>query len=192
MTVSTPSCRACHAPLGDPGLDLGLQPVLDEPVTAEIAGLIPLAPVRLRACRSCSLAQLDPAAIDRSNAPPSLASALDSPRHGHGRRRPGGMSDHIAGWAAGILAQTDLRPGALVVDIASGDGALLEPFMAAGMAVLGHELRWDLAAAANADGIRTIRMPSDPQRRRPSWPRRAARISPSSSTHWRTSTTSKD
>jgi hypothetical protein len=38
----------------------------------------------------------------------------------------------------------------------SGDGAALQPYAEAGMAVLGHESHADLAAAANADGLRTI------------------------------------
>ncbi len=66
------------------------------------------------------------------------------------------MADHIAEWSARLLAETRLPGGSLVVDIASGDGAMLEPFLAAGMAVLGHEPRQGLADAANAAGIRTI------------------------------------
>ena len=54
------------------------------------------------------------------------------------------------------LAQTRLPAGSLVVDVASGDGAALHPYAAAGMAVLGHEQYADLAEAANADGLRTI------------------------------------
>ena len=159
---------SCHAPLGDPVLDLGLQPVLDQPVAAEYRRPDPVGALSASSGRSCSLAQLDLASIDRSDAPPALASALDSPRHGHGRRRPGGMSDHLVGWATGFLAQMDLRPGSLVVDIASGDGALLEPFMAAGMAVLGDESRWDRPRRRMRTGSGPSRMPSVLQRRRPS------------------------
>ena len=145
--------------LGDPVLDLGPQPVLDEPVRPELAAAVPLAPLIVRICRSCSLAQVDAPTVRRGSTTgdDGVEGAIANARHGHARRRPGAMADHLAAWSAELLARTHLPLGALVVDVASGDGALLEPFRAAGLTVLGHEPRLDLADAANAAGFRTTR-----------------------------------
>ncbi|MBA2631930.1 MAG: methyltransferase domain-containing protein [Chloroflexi bacterium] len=158
MTAPALECRSCHGPLGDPVLDLGLQPVLDEPVPADRALAVPQAPVLVRLCRSCSLVQIDPpsAADGAGGDDAAIASALANAKHGHARRRPGGMTDHLAAWASSVLAETSMPKGSLVIDVASGDGVLLEQFMAAGMSVLGHASTPSLAAAANVAGIRTI------------------------------------
>jgi hypothetical protein len=66
------------------------------------------------------------------------------------------MADHLVAWSADVLGRTRLPAGSLVVDIASGDGALLDPFRDAGMTVLGHEPRPELADAARASGVPTI------------------------------------
>jgi SAM-dependent methyltransferase len=143
--------------LGDPVLDLGRQPVLDEPVRPELAASVPLAPLIVRICTSCSLAQVDTPVVRRGSTAGGggVAGAIADARHGHARRRPGAMADHLAAWSTELLARTRLPTGALVVDVGSGDGALLEPFRVAGLAVLGHETREDLADAANAAGLRT-------------------------------------
>jgi hypothetical protein len=153
-TGSGARCRACAYPLGAPDLDLGPQPLLDDPVAPIAASSIPLVPVRIALCRSCGLAQL--CAVPRPViSDPAVAATLASSRHGHGRRRPGASTAHLVAWAAEVLTRTRLSGGSLVVDVASGDGAALQPYAEAGMAVLGHESHADLAAAANADGLRT-------------------------------------
>jgi SAM-dependent methyltransferase len=158
MAGSADTCRACHGVLGDALLDLGLQPVLDEPVRPDLAGRVPLVPLVVRICRFCTLAQIDPptARHGSTSGDAGVAAMIANARHGHARRRPGAMADHLAAWSADLLARTGVPAGALVVDVGSGDGGLLEPFQAAGMVVLGHEPRQDLAEAANAAGIRTI------------------------------------
>ncbi len=158
MTGSTFLCRACHGALGETVLDLGSQPVIDDPLPADVARSVPQAPVVIRLCHVCSLAQLDPASPRSRSAAdaPDLTAMIAIAPHGHARRRPGAMADHLAAWSADILALTRLPPGALVVDMASGDGALLDPFLDAGMAVLGNESRPELADAACAAGIPTV------------------------------------
>jgi 2-polyprenyl-3-methyl-5-hydroxy-6-metoxy-1,4-benzoquinol methylase len=143
-------------PLGAPVLDLGQQPLIDDPVPPDVATSIPLAPVRIVLCATCGLAQLD--TVPRPRIPnPTVAATLAASRHGHGRRRPGASAAHLAAWADWVLARTRLPPGSLVVDVASGDGAALQRYAERGMAVLGHELHADLVEAANADGLPTIR-----------------------------------
>ena len=148
-------CRACAHPLGSPVLDLGPQPLLDDPVAPSVASSIPLVAVRIALCRSCGLAQLrtgpQPPVSD-----PAVTATLSASRHGHGRRRPGASTAHLVAWASDVMAATRLPAGSLVVDVASGDGAALQPYAEAGMAVLGHESHAALAAAANADGLRTV------------------------------------
>ncbi len=154
-TRSAAPCRACGTPLGAPALDLGPQPLLDDPVAPGVAWSIPLVPVRIVLCRSCGLAQLS--AVPRPTiSDPAVAATLAASRHGHGRRRPGASTAHLVAWAGQVLARTRLPTGSLVVDVASGDGAALQPYAEAGMAVLGHEQHADLAGAANSDGLRTI------------------------------------
>ena len=161
MTASIPEtrsaapCRACGITLGSPALDLGPQPLLDDPVAPSVASSIPLVPVRVVLCRSCGLAQLD--AIPRpAISDPAVAATLAASRHGHGRRRPGASTAHLVAWADQVMKLTRLSAGSLVVDVSSGDGAALQPYAEAGMAVLGHEQHADLAGAANGDGLRTI------------------------------------
>lgn len=157
MKGSRGACRSCGGTLADPVLDLGLQPVLDEPVPPTEVASIPLAPLCLSLCTSCSLLQPPP---------PPDAGWLDpaqeiTPRHqsrihGHATRRPGAMAAHLRSWSSEML--TRIRPAAdpLVVDVGSGDGALLEYFVDVGLDVVGFESRADLAGVANAAGIRTI------------------------------------
>lgn len=159
MATPERGCRSCHSLLDDPVLDLGPQPLVDEPLSAGLARTIPQAPVVVRICTSCSLVQLDPPDLRDWLATggdiSAMAHALANTGHGHARRRPGGMADHLAEWAKRVLVQTSLGRGSLVVDVASGDGGLLEHFRTAGLTVLGHESTQALADAANAAGIRT-------------------------------------
>jgi hypothetical protein len=158
LATSAPGCRACHQTLDHPVLDLGLQPVVDDPLPPAAAASVPLAPVVVRVCRSCALVQLDPPAVQDTSptAAADMAAALARARHGHARRRPGAMTDHLVAWSTDILRRTRLPVGSLVVDTASGDGALLDPFRDAGMTVLGHEPRPELADAARASGVPPI------------------------------------
>jgi SAM-dependent methyltransferase len=158
LATSAPGCRACHRTLDDPVLDLGSQPVVDDPLPAAAAASVPLAPVVVRVCPACTLVQLDPPAVQDTSptAAADMAAALARSLHGHARRRPGAMTDHLVAWSTDILRCTRLPAGSLVVDTASGDGALLDPFRDAGMTVLGHEPRSELADAARASGVPTI------------------------------------
>ncbi len=52
-----------------------------------------------------------------------------------------------ARWAARLVADTDLAPGALVLDLGAGDGALTGPLVAAGARVLAVEVHPQRAQA---------------------------------------------
>jgi SAM-dependent methyltransferase len=69
------------------------------------------------------------------------------------------MAAHLRSWSSDLLTRICPAVNPLVVDVGSGDGALLEHFVAAGLDVLGFESRADLAGVANAAGIHTISAP---------------------------------
>ena len=156
MEASPEACRSCGGTLTDPVLDLGQQAVLDEPLPWSEAASVPLAPLRLALCTSCSLVQpprlSDASGVDRTRDPiPRYQSRV----HGHSMRRPGAMATHLRSWTLDVLTHARTAVNPLVVDVGSGDGALLEHFVAAGLDVLGFESRSDLAEVANVAGIRT-------------------------------------
>ena len=64
--------------------------------------------------------------------------------------------DHCEELAATSAARVSAKPGDLVLDIASNDGCLLSKYRAIGMNVLGVDPAENLAAEANAAGIRTL------------------------------------
>jgi 23S rRNA (adenine-N6)-dimethyltransferase len=82
------------------------------------------------------------------------------------------LADH---WAARIVAEADIRPGELVVDIGAGEGALTEHLLAAGARVIAVELHparrqrlleqfaGQPVIVVNADAAR-LRLPSRPFR----------------------------
>src|ERR1051325_3139245 len=64
--------------------------------------------------------------------------------------------DHCEELAQTSVARAQAQAGDLVLDIASNDGCLLSRFAASGMTVLGVDPAENLAAEANAAGIRTL------------------------------------
>lgn len=64
--------------------------------------------------------------------------------------------DHCVEMAATTGKVADLKTGDLVMDIASNDGCMLSKFQDLGMSVIGVDPAENLAAEANAAGIRTL------------------------------------
>jgi SAM-dependent methyltransferase len=67
-----------------------------------------------------------------------------------------GLVEHFKKYAQSVVSDFLITPESLVVEIGSNDGSLLAAFKNAGMRVLGIDPARDIAAAASANGIRTI------------------------------------
>jgi SAM-dependent methyltransferase len=119
-------------------LNLGEQPVADVLLTAEqLAEPQRALPLRIFVCDACGLAQLPSADVDARDL---------TGLHGHGGAFSSTVQGHVQDWADILLSSLDAH--ARVLDVASGDGALLRPFALRGMDVLGLEPSAHVAASA--------------------------------------------
>lgn len=147
MTDHVPrtTCRICGAGDLDVFLDLGATPLANALVaperTADVEPRYPLATAR---CPRCGMVQLtvvvDPSVMFANYLYASSASAP--------------MLSHFDQYA-GEVAERFAPPGAFVAEIGSNDGVLLRPLARRGVAVLGIEPASNIAATANASGLRT-------------------------------------
>lgn len=123
------ACRACRAELRSLVLDLGEQPVADVLLEAgQLSEHERTLPLRVFVCDACGLAQLLSADVDGDDL---------SGVHGHGGAFSTTVQDHLQTWADTLI--DGLGPDARVLDVSSSDGALLRPFAARGMEVVGIE-----------------------------------------------------
>jgi SAM-dependent methyltransferase len=141
-------CRSCGAGAVVSVLDLGDQPVADD-LSHDAASAVraPRYRLSLGSCRRCGLLQLD-------QATPLLANAS----HGHGSAFSGTVLEHENEWAEELLALPILTKQARVLDVGSGTGGLLRPFLNAGHLVRGWERDEGLAAQASAAGVPTAHL----------------------------------
>jgi SAM-dependent methyltransferase len=134
------SCRSCRASLQALVLDLGDQPVADLLLDAQqLNGPHPTAPLRLFVCARCGLVQL-----------PTFEVAVGdlSAVHGHGAAFSTTMRAHLHAFADQLLSNPHAPTPTAVLDVASGEGTLLEPFLERDVEVLGLEPNPAVAAAA--------------------------------------------
>jgi SAM-dependent methyltransferase len=144
---ATVVCRSCRAPLHDPLLDLGEQPLGDSLLQeGDLTTPEPTYPLAVTVCTSCWLLQL--AAFDAAPGVP------DS--HGHGSMYSTTTSTHERRWAEALMAQLGIGHRGSVVEIGSGDGSLLRHFADRGAQVLGIEASRTAAAAAGEGGVPTV------------------------------------
>jgi SAM-dependent methyltransferase len=139
MADKSNACRSCRAKLETQVLDLGAQPVADVLLDAgQLAQHERALALRVFVCDRCGLVQLPPADVDAGD----LTGV-----HGHGAAHSSTVRGHVRNWANLLIER--LGAGARVLDVASGDGALLRPFMARGMSVLGIEPNAEIAGVAD-------------------------------------------
>lgn len=138
-------CRLCTAPLNRPVWDLGAAPLAnayrrpDEPAPEQYY------PLRLFLCERCALVQLE------AVAPPEVIFA----DYAYFSSYSSTLLRHSEAFADAAIQRVGLRPGDLVVEVASNDGYLLQYFKARGLEVFGVEPAANVAVAAIANGIPT-------------------------------------
>jgi len=139
--VEVGQCRSCQSLLRVLVVDLGRQPVADVLLDAEqVQQPQPTVPLRLFMCEACGLVQLPTTDGDVGD----LTGV-----HGHGAAFSSTVLTHVQAWAERLLGNVCSPSTTSVLDVASGDGALLRPFAERGVRVLGLEPNAALAAAAS-------------------------------------------
>jgi SAM-dependent methyltransferase len=141
-------CRSCGGERLTPALDLGLAPLADRLLTAEMLDTGDLAaPLTLVVCSDCALAQI------RETVDPTVLFCNDYPYFSSVSKS---LLEHFGASAAAILRERKLGAQSLVVEAASNDGYMLADFKAAGCRVLGIDPASGPVAAARARGIETL------------------------------------
>jgi C-methyltransferase C-terminal domain/Putative zinc binding domain len=140
------SCRACESLQLELFIDLGLQPISNNYLSAseDIAEKLPL---EVLVCRSCSFLQL---------------SVSDNPSVHFNDRYPyfSGYSqtwiEHCKKLAMDLRLSLNLQAEDFVIELASNDGTLIREFQASGQKILGVEPSENVARTAIQSGVPTI------------------------------------
>src|SRR5438067_623065 len=140
-------CRICESPRLSRFLDLGLSPLATRFLRKEqLRHVEPRFPLDVFMCHDCSLVQLleivDPEILFRDYV--YVSGTSDT------------MRAHFAAFANSVKERFALRPGELVVEIASNDGTFLQNFQGRDLRLLGIEPASNIAKIARASGIDTI------------------------------------
>ncbi|MBS0564833.1 MAG: methyltransferase domain-containing protein [Proteobacteria bacterium] len=142
-----PRCRHCAAPLTRTLVDLGLSPLANSFVPPERAAVpCPRYPLHARVCDRCFLVQVEDAVP---------ASAIFNEHYAYFSSFSESWLAHCRAYAGQMAERLRLGPDDLVIEIASNDGYLLQYFLERGIPVLGVEPSANVAAAAEARGVRT-------------------------------------
>lgn len=146
--VAPGRCRACGADLPAPFLDLGPTPLANSYLRGEdLDRSERFYPLPVYVCADCFLVQVPvveaPEDIFRQYA---YFSSYSTTWLAHAER-----------FALRMTEELELGPATLVLEIASNDGYLLRFFKERGLRVLGVEPAENVAAAADAAGIPTLR-----------------------------------
>ncbi|MBF8280742.1 MAG: C-methyltransferase [Candidatus Magasanikbacteria bacterium] len=141
-------CRMCRGTSFSTYLDLGFHPPSDQFRTPEEQDLPEITyPLRVMLCMTCGLSQLthvvDPRILYQHDYPYESSTTRTGKRHWDE-------------YAASVVRRCGLAADALVIDIGSNVGTLLESFRGQGMRVLGIDPAPNIAAEANANGVDTI------------------------------------
>jgi SAM-dependent methyltransferase len=141
-----PQCRLCGAELTNTFVDLGMSPLCESYVPAhKLDAAEAFYPLHVRVCTTCFLVQL-PAYVPGEDIYSDYAyfsSYSDS------------WLAHAREYADQMVSELSLSSANLVTEVASNDGYLLQYFVQAGIPVLGVEPAVNVAAVAQAKGIRT-------------------------------------
>ena len=142
----TPNCRFCGTPLTATLVDLGEMPLANSYVTEATAAKERRFPLHVRVCPQCLLVQVDHVIP---------ADAIFVADYAYFSSYSDSWVDHAKRYAETMIERFKLGPGALVVEVASNDGYLLQHFVKRGVPVLGIEPAAHVAEAAIKKGIAT-------------------------------------
>jgi SAM-dependent methyltransferase len=147
VTRGFPACRSCGAGELELVLSLGRTPLANALLTREqLSQPEPHYPLDLAFCRSCALVQIT------ETVPPAelfseylyFSSFSDT------------MLRHARSLVTSLIAERQLGPRSLVIEVASNDGYLLQYYQQAGVPVLGIEPAANIASEAEKRGVPTI------------------------------------
>src|ERR1700744_1391897 len=130
LTVTSPGCRFCGAPLRHTFVDLGMSPLCESFVPAEMADAMEaFYPLHAKVCERCLLVQLAEyvSAEEIFDDYAYFSSYSDS------------WVQHAADYVEMAVERFGLGPESLVVELASNDGYLLQDVVARGIPALGIE-----------------------------------------------------
>ena len=145
------NCRLCHSTDIRTAISLAPMPIatpnfsIPDTDTGSGAFREPV-PLDLSLCRSCGLLQV----LHVGN--PELQYA----NYVYTTSLSLGLAQHFERYTVEVLAAIRAKPGALVIEIGSNDGTLLQYFKKAGMRVLGIDPAQAIARQATAAGVETI------------------------------------
>ena len=137
-------CRFCQAPLHETFADLGLTPLANSFVSPDRArSMEPFYPLHAYVCSACRLVQLE---------------EFESPQHIFGdyiyfSSYSESWLRHAEAYAEKMTQRLGLGAEAMIVEVASNDGYLLQYFRQRGVKVLGIEPAANVAAVAAEKGI---------------------------------------
>jgi len=146
--TAPPLCRFCRTPLTQTFVDLGRQPLANSYLTADelAAGTERRYPLHARVCPACFLVQAEDVVP---------ADAIFDAGYAYFSSYSESWVEHARRYAEAMIGRLGLGPEALVVEIASNDGYLLQHFVARDIPVLGIEPTANTAEAARARAVPT-------------------------------------
>ena len=140
-------CRSCGSSAGRLILDLGVQPLANNLLTAaDLSKPEPKFPLRLALCERCWMLQITDIVppVELFSEYLYFSSFSDA------------MLRHAADSVAQHRREFGLGPDSFVVEVASNDGYLLKNFVAAGVPCLGIEPAANIAKVAREQGVETL------------------------------------
>jgi len=141
------TCRLCGSRNLDVALPLTPTPLADAYVPMEQGDVVQeVYPLDLYLCRDCGFSQL----CDVIRADSIYVDYI------YETKSSLGLVEHFRRYADAVLDRIGPPPGALVVDIGSNDGSLLQAFKERGMTVLGIDPAREIARDATAAGVETL------------------------------------
>ena len=142
-------CRFCSSDLKLNLVDLGFAPPSNSYLEPQdLARPEVTYPLRVKVCEHCWLAQTEDYA---------QADEFFSASYAYFSSTSAGWLAHAKTYSANITKRLDLNSESFVVEVASNDGYLLRNFVVAGIPCLGIEPTASTAAAAEAQGVPTLR-----------------------------------